>query len=89
MSVISLYLDNKIGINRLLQILDYLIKKQNIDAHQLAFVHDELQFEVPPAQANDLMQILEHTARLAGEFYNLRIPIAAEATTGLSWAETH
>lgn len=65
------------------------IKKQNIDAHQLAFVHDELQFEVPPAQANDLMQILEHTARLAGEFYNLRIPIAAEATTGLSWAETH
>jgi hypothetical protein len=34
MSVISLYLDNKIGINRLLQILDYLIKKQNIDPRQ-------------------------------------------------------
>jgi hypothetical protein len=65
------------------------IKKQNIDAHQLAFVHDELQFEVSPAQANDLMQILEHTARLAGEFYNLRVPIAAEATQGSSWADTH
>ena len=34
MSVISLYIDNKLGINRLLQILDYLIKKQNIDSRQ-------------------------------------------------------
>ena len=34
MSVAALYLDNKIGINRLLQILDYLIKKQSIDPRQ-------------------------------------------------------
>ena len=65
------------------------IKQLNIDAHQLAFVHDELQYEVTPAQANDLMFNLEFAAAQAGEFYSLRTPIAAQATTGMSWADTH
>ena len=65
------------------------IKKLNIDAHQLGFIHDELQFEVTPAHANDLMFNLEFAAAQAGEFYGLRVPIAAEATSGMSWADTH
>ena len=65
------------------------IQQLNIDAHQLAFIHDELQFEVTPAQANDLMFNLELSATLAGEYYGLRIPIAAEAGRGSSWADTH
>ena len=65
------------------------IRQLNIDAHQLAFIHDELQFEVTPAQANDLMFNLELSATLAGEKYGLRIPIAAEANTGNTWADTH
>jgi DNA polymerase I-like protein with 3'-5' exonuclease and polymerase domains len=65
------------------------IKQLNIDAHQLAFIHDELQFEVNPAQADDLMFNLELSAAQAGEFYNLRIPIAAEAKKGVDWSCTH
>jgi DNA polymerase I-like protein with 3'-5' exonuclease and polymerase domains len=65
------------------------IKQINIDAHQLAFVHDELQFECNPAHADSLMFNLELAAAQAGEYYNLRIPIAAEATTGTTWADTH
>jgi DNA polymerase I-like protein with 3'-5' exonuclease and polymerase domains len=65
------------------------IKQLNIEAHQLAFVHDELQFECNPAHADTLMFNLELAAAQAGEYYNLRIPIAAEASTGSTWADTH
>ena len=56
---------------------------------QLAFVHDELQFEVQPEEVNDLKFHLELSAVLAGEYYNTRCPIAAEAKAGANWAEVH
>ena len=57
--------------------------------HQLAFVHDELQYETTPEYAEDLKFLLEFTATQAGEHYKLRIPIAAEAKSGSNWAEVH
>ena len=57
--------------------------------HQLAFVHDELQFECRPYEAFGVKTILEDSARLAGEYYQLRCPIAAEAKEGLTWADVH
>ena len=57
--------------------------------HQLAFVHDELQYETAPRYAELLMDALEKSAVLAGEYYNLRCPIAAESKTGKNWAEVH
>ncbi len=65
------------------------LKQLNIDAHQLGFIHDEVQFECNPAHADTLMFNLELAAAQSGEYYNLRIPIAAEASTGKTWAETH
>ena len=62
---------------------------QNLHTHQLAFVHDELQYETAPEYAEILMNTLENSAKLAGEYYNLRCPIAAEAKTGKNWAEVH
>ena len=56
---------------------------------QLAFVHDELQFECSPEHVNQLSNSLTTTATDAGRYYNLRIPIEAEATAGDSWAATH
>ena len=63
--------------------------RYNSHTHQLAFVHDELQYETKPDNAQILMSILEESAKLAGEYYNLRCPIAAESKTGLNWAEVH
>lgn len=60
-----------------------------LGAHQLAFVHDELQYESPPEQSEDVKFALEWAACNAGEFYNLRIPIAAEGKIGNTWAEVH
>ena len=58
-------------------------------AHQLAFVHDELQYECEEKDHIDLLFLLELSAAEAGEYYNLRVPIAAEAKAGKNWAEVH
>ena len=59
------------------------------DCHQLAFVHDELQYECKPEMVEDLKFLLELSAVQAGEFYSLRCPIAAEAKSGMNWADVH
>jgi DNA polymerase I-like protein with 3'-5' exonuclease and polymerase domains len=56
---------------------------------QLAFIHDELQWETTPELAEDLKFKLELSAVMAGEYYNLRIPIAAEGKIGNTWADVH
>ena len=61
----------------------------NLKANQLAFVHDELQYECEPHYAATLMETLENSAKLAGDYYNLRCPIAAEAKQGKTWADVH
>ena len=68
---------------------DTATKELDIPCNQLAFIHDELQFETHPNYANSLSTCLERTAADAGRYYNLRIPIAAEAKQGYSWADVH
>ena len=58
-------------------------------ARQLAFVHDELQFECSQSEVEDLKFLLELTAAQAGEYYKMRCPVAAESSSGMNWAETH
>jgi len=58
-------------------------------ARQLAFIHDELQFEAEEKDVEDLKFLLELSATQAGEYYNLRIPIAAESKAGMTWADVH
>ena len=56
---------------------------------QLAFVHDELQYECDPDHAPLLQSHLESSAAEAGTYYNLRIELAAEGKIGNNWAEVH
>ena len=65
------------------------IKEANLCCSQLAYIHDELQFECEPKHAKDLATSLVYSAAAAGEYYNMRLPIAAEAKTGNNWAEVH
>ena len=65
------------------------IKETKLCCSQLAFIHDELQFECDPKHAADLSTSLVYSAAAAGEYYNLRIPIAAEAKQGKDWSEVH
>ena len=52
-------------------------------------MHDELQYETPQEDATNLMNLLEKAAELAGEYYDLRCPIAAESKQGKTWADVH
>ena len=74
---------------RWLLINNLTITKTKLCASQLAFIHDELQFECAKEHAEDLSTSLVYSAAAAGEYYNLRIPIAAEAKIGNNWAEVH
>ena len=65
------------------------VKGLDINARQLAFVHDELQFECAPEHADDLSTSLVYSATRAGEIYNMRVRIDAEAKKGKNWAEVH
>ena len=56
---------------------------------QLAFIHDEIQFECTPEHAEDLGSSLVLSAQEAGEYYRMRCPIGAEAKRGINWSETH
>jgi len=68
---------------------DSHIHQLNLCCSQLAFVHDELQFECDPAHADDLCSSLVLASTEAGEYYKLRVRIDAEAKIGANWAETH
>ena len=86
------------GLNYLLQCSAGVVAKRwmviandlvQVKASQLAFVHDELQYECEQDYADTLMETLENSAKLAGHYYNLRCPIAAEAKKGKTWADVH
>ena len=74
---------------RWLLINQQTINETKLCCSQLAFVHDELQFECDPKHAKDLSTSLVYSAAAAGEYYKLRIPIAAEAKQGTNWSEVH
>ena len=65
------------------------IKQTNIQAKQLSFIHDELQFECVPGDSESLCTSLVYSATAAGEYYNIRCRIDAEAKTGNNWSEVH
>jgi DNA polymerase I-like protein with 3'-5' exonuclease and polymerase domains len=74
---------------RWLQITHDHTKEMGLRCNQLAFIHDELQYESHPEHVDDLKSLLVLSAVESGEYYNLRIPIAADAKSGASWAEVH
>ena len=87
------------GLNYLLQCSAGIIAKrwmviandqlQPFHTNQLAFIHDELQYECNPKYTEEVKQQLENSAVNAGVYYKLRCPIAAEAKSGNNWSEVH
>lgn len=55
----------------------------------MAFVHDEIQMAAHPGFAEELAMICRNAAATAGEFFEYRCPVAAEAKLGYSWAQCH
>ena len=59
------------------------------DYTRCAYVHDEVQLSVVPAEVDRVKQLLEAAAPLAGKYFNFRVPITAAADSGSNWAATH
>jgi DNA polymerase I-like protein with 3'-5' exonuclease and polymerase domains len=74
---------------RWMVMIDDMIKEQKLESQQLAFIHDALFYECPPAEADNMKFILEYSARTAGEFYKLRCPIDAAGKVGPDFYSVH
>jgi DNA polymerase I-like protein with 3'-5' exonuclease and polymerase domains len=68
-------------------VINYQNTKQY--ARQLAFIHDELQLECADKHSADLCTSLVSSSQSAGEYYNLRCPITADAKVGSNWDAVH
>ena len=60
-----------------------------IDYQWLGWIHDEIQLAVQPNLVSDAKFQLEWAIVQAGEYYNLKVPLASEAKAGSSWADCH
>jgi DNA polymerase I-like protein with 3'-5' exonuclease and polymerase domains len=65
------------------------IRKSKIIAHQVAWVHDELQFEVEEAKAEEFGQLAVEAARRVTDILEFRCPLDAEYHIGNNWAQSH
>ena len=61
----------------------------NVDYTRCAYVHDEVQLSVVPAESERVSQLLVDAAPLAGKYYSFKLPLTTSADTGKTWAETH
>ena len=59
------------------------------DYTRCAYVHDEVQLSVIPAEVDRVKTLLVEAAPMAGKYYNFRVPITAAADNGDNWAATH
>jgi DNA polymerase-1 len=77
-------------IRRAMARLPDAIRRANLDAKMLLQVHDELVFEVPEGQAQDLIAL---ASKVMGEAcapaVELSVPLDVDARKGRSWAEAH
>jgi DNA polymerase I len=89
------------ALNSLLQSAGAIIAKQwileadkelraaKIPYKQVAWIHDELQYEVESGYEDQLGTIVVEAAKKAGEVLNFRCPVDAEYRTGGSWYDCH
>jgi len=76
-------------MKRALVIMFDRFREEKLDVLPLLNVHDEVQLSVLPNQATIVGQIASQAVQLAGEYYELRCPLAGNFDVGSSWAETH
>ena len=65
------------------------VKLGNTTHERYAFVHDEQVLGAPAQNAEFIADVCKLSALEAGEYYNLRLPIEADAQIGDNWAQVH
>jgi DNA polymerase I-like protein with 3'-5' exonuclease and polymerase domains len=65
------------------------IRAERLDSKLVAFLHDELQFDTAPQDAERVSSIITLSIMRAGEEFALRLPFIADVKVGKNHAETH
>lgn len=65
------------------------VQSLGLDAVQIIAMHDEYQFRTLDVDVDATYKVLLESARDAGIYYNLKVPVEAECKSGQNWAETH
>ena len=66
-----------------------MITASGIDAHLVASVHDEYQFEVNHRDVQKFGQISKESIKQTEQILKLNCPLDSEWKAGLTWAATH
>tara|TARA_R100001163_G_C5044034_1_gene181608 strand:+ start:37 stop:1263 length:1227 start_codon:yes stop_codon:yes gene_type:complete len=66
-----------------------MIDVYGIDAHLVASVHDEYQFEVNHKDVQKFGEITKKSIKITEEILKLNCPLDSEWKAGLTWASTH
>lgn len=64
-------------------------KQWSQNVQQVAWVHDECQFDCDPEIADDFGKLAVDCIAKAGKFFDIKIPLTGEYKIGKNWAETH
>jgi len=59
------------------------------DAHQVVWVHDEIQIECLEKDADVIGKLAVQAIEKTGKHFNLRVPLTGEYKIGNNWSETH
>ena len=65
------------------------VQEKNLQAKQVAVVHDEFQVEVRKEDADEVGKIIVKSIQDAGKYFNLNCPMDGEYKIGKNWYETH
>ena len=57
--------------------------------YRMAYVHDELLFEVPEHLAEEIGEMGVRSIEQAGRMLKMRVPLTGEYKIGSSWAAVH
>jgi DNA polymerase I-like protein with 3'-5' exonuclease and polymerase domains len=66
-----------------------MLRRANIPVKQVAFVHDEIQMEVPAKYGQTVADIMTRASIKAGNVLGFRIPAESESKIGKTWLDTH
>lgn len=76
-------------IKQTIIMLDKKIQEEALDAHQVAWIHDEIQVETQPDQAERLGELFNKTITEAGESLGFKVVMDGSYKIGPSWKSTH
>lgn len=65
--------------------IDRVLRQRGLEARMLLQVHDELVFDVPPSEMDELREMVTHEMEHAAE---LSVPLVVDVGVGENWLET-